>query len=154
MTREFFLGMNDASTSQMLDHFTSCDPEFTKRLNSRVEIPLYVEKIHHSAHCFEAWSEKVLVGLVAVYCNELEGQTAFITNVSVIESWQGNRVASKLLEISKQNVLSEGFKYIELEVDTDNCIAIDLYRKMGFIVKKAQGNTLLMILDTGLNDDK
>ncbi len=139
--------LNKASESEIVDHLLCCDSEFVPPLSVRVEISTYAKKIASKAIRFEAWAEGALVGLVAVYCNDSECQTAYITSVSVLREWMRRGIASDLIEQCNEHVKGLGFVQIELEVDNENVDAIKLYRKKGFKINMIDGRSTIMYLN-------
>ena len=128
--------LNTASESEIEEHLLRCNMSFSPPLSSRVEIKGYAYKIHKNAIRFEAWIDEVLVGLVAVYCNDRRGLAAFITSVSVLPERTGQGIAACLVKDCIEYVRSLGMKQISLEVAVDNEPAIRLYKKFDFIAKK------------------
>ena len=125
--------LKDASNStQIADHLLSCNESFQPPLNERVSIDDYARKIADSAVRFEAWSNGILVGLVAAYCNDHKAGTAYITSVSVLDEWRKNGVAQDLLYQCIEHVSAEGMTKICLEVGKENRAAIRLYENVGF----------------------
>ncbi len=136
-----------ASEAEIAVHLRACDDGFVPRLSERVDINGYASKISEKAHCFEAWANGELAGLVAVYCNASDRNTAFITSVSVLPDWQGRSIASRLMEDCIAHVRGLGFARLELEVGGNNESAIALYRKHRFATVGQSGSLLKMTLD-------
>lgn len=141
--------LNRATEAQIAEHLSYCDVDFVPPLSGRVEIGGYARKLASSAERFEAWAGSVLVGLVAVYCNDAGRGAAFITSVSVLREWQGQGIARRLFAQCIGHAKELGFERLELEADRGNASAIHLYEKTGFIVGKATGRSMAMHLDTG-----
>jgi ribosomal protein S18 acetylase RimI-like enzyme len=138
--------LNTASEAEILDHLRVCDADFIHPLSSRVEISEYAQKIASKATKFEAWSGNSLVGLVAVYCNNQENLIAYITSVSVMKEWLGNRIAARLMSQCVDHVRASSMQQISLEVASDNTPAIKLYEKNGFVAGKPSGSFVCMNL--------
>lgn len=128
-----------ASEQGIYAHLSHCDAVFVPPLSSRVETGAYASKIAARAERFEAWSNGELLGLVAVYCNAQDRNTAFITSVSVLPGWQGKGIASQLMANCMARVRELSFKHIELEVGGNNEAAIALYEKYGFTIMGQPG---------------
>lgn len=124
----------------------SCNDAFVPPLGSRVDIAEYADKIVARADRLEAWVNDELVGLAAIYCNDLASMRAFITSVSVLDVWQGRGIASKLVAQCIDHARRLGFARIELEVDGRNLAAIRLYEKYGFTACKNQDVAASMYL--------
>lgn len=125
---------NTASAAQIAAHLTQCNDSFIPKLSARVDICAYADKLASKAVRFEAWSEDVLIGLVAAYCNDLEQRTAFITSVSVLPEWTGKGIASALLAQCIAHVRELRMRRLQLEVARDNQPAIKLYERHGFVI--------------------
>lgn len=130
---------NRARALDVAAHLRACDALFVPRLSERVGIDSYADKIASRAERFEAWDGDQLAGLVATYCNDLQGRTAFVSNVSVLPSHQGRGIASALLRACIAHVRASGFERIELEVDARNEAADQLYLRHGFVMAALRG---------------
>lgn len=139
--------LNVATASQVAKLLRSCNDAFVPPLGSRVDIAEYADKIVARADRLEAWVNSELVGLAAIYCNDLASMRAFITSVSVLDVWQGRGIASKLVAQCIDHARRLGFARIELEVDGRNLAAIRLYEKYGFTACKNQDVATSMYLD-------
>lgn len=143
---EYQFSLNQSLKEDILEHLLECDKEFIPHLSSRVNLSEYALKLSLKAERFEVWKNGQLVALVAVYANNLADKTAFITNVSVAPGHTGKGLASKLLQISFEELKSKAFQRILLEVSPHNDKAMKLYRKMGFsfIEKKDENNHIFV----------
>ncbi len=130
MKLEFATGK--ASAPEIERHLIDSDHTFHPPLSSRVSIGDYSRKIAARAIRFEAWSGRALVGLVAAYCTDPNGGTAFVTNVSVAPPYTGLGIARQLMTSCRDYVSEAGFARLELEVDQGAYPALRLYQGMGF----------------------
>jgi len=146
MISDVFFCCNIANEAEIINHLKACEAGFVLALNKRINIPEYAQKIASKAICFEAWVNDYLIGLVAIYSNNEDKVTAFVSNVSVLDSWQGKGIASHLLLNAIGYVRDVGFSRINLEVDIQNISAISLYSKHGFIPIYQQNNMLSMTI--------
>ena len=128
---------NKASAVEIAEHLSCCDADFVPPLSGRVEITGYANKIVGRATRFEAWSGGALVGLVAVYCNDLENCIAYITSASLLKAWTGKGIAARLVGQCVEHAKALGMRQISLEVASGNTSAIRLYEKNGFGAGKA-----------------
>lgn len=126
--------VNTTEYSHIHEHLERCSDSFIPPLESTVDLDEYTKKIIAFAKRFEAWENDELIGLVAVYMNDLANGYAFITNVSVNKAHGGQGIAKRLLEQCIEDARKHGFKTIGLEVSKENQIAIALYKKLGFII--------------------
>jgi ribosomal protein S18 acetylase RimI-like enzyme/SAM-dependent methyltransferase len=139
--------LNAASTAQISDHLQRCNANFIPPLSDRINIDAYALKITNKAARFEAWSSGELVGLVAAYCNDRTTQVAHITSVSVLQEWQGKRVAQTLIHSCIEYTRTAGMRQVDLEVAPGNLPAFALYEKNGFVVTQTDGTSIQMKLN-------
>ena len=137
---------NRTNIEQIAYHLHVCNDFFIPPLSERVVIDDYARKIFENADRFEAWAGGILVGLVAVYCNDIKLKVAYITSVSVLPSWQGKGIASQLINKCLVYIKSLGFERVELEADQKNKAAIFLYKKYGFNRTSLNSNIFTMPL--------
>lgn len=138
--------LNNASGSKVAEHLLRCDEYFLPPLSERVEITAYAQKLVSKAARFEAWSGDTMVGLVAIYCNDMETRIAHITSVSVLHEWMNKGIAARLMEQCIAYAQAYGVHTIKLEVASDNAPAICLYAKHGFIVGESHTDLTIMYL--------
>ncbi len=124
--------INKSNQNDVLIHLELCNNFFVPPLNSTTDLEVYSKKIHQNALKFEAWTIQKLIGLVAVYQNDIE-MSLYITNVSVEKKFAGNGIANSLLEKVIQYGKTNKFIKINLEVNKNNKIAIQLYKKHNFV---------------------
>ena len=141
--------VNAANAALIAAHLRACDDTFVPTLSSRVDIDEYAQKLAAKSERFEAWSNGVLVGLLAVYCNDFDGRIAYITSVSVMPVWRGHGIASRLIVRCVENAVALGHTAIELEVGTRNEAAARLYEKHGFLSVRASAQTTTLRLALG-----
>ena len=149
MTPPVVFDSGKADGARIAAHLRACDASFVPPLSGRVDIAAYAGKIAAAAHCFEAYVGGELAGLVAAYCNAPDTGVAFITTVSVLPAWQGNRIAAQLLEHCIAHVRARGFARLALEVGSGNAAAIGLYRRHGFVLAGSGDGTARMTLELG-----
>lgn len=128
-------------------HLNRCDNDFVQNLTAKTDITAYCEKIVLHAHCFEAWHEITLVGLVAAYFDS-KIKNGFITNVSVIPEFQRSGLGSQLLTQCISELQKAGAVRIRLEVDQHNHTAQRLYYKYGFSTVATEGSIVTLMLQS------
>jgi ribosomal protein S18 acetylase RimI-like enzyme len=136
--------VNFSSVADIAFHLLKADVSFKPFLSRRVDIHAYSNKLHDKAIRFEAWLNQDLVGLVAVYCNQLKDGKAFLSSISVWPECQGLGIATRLMRDCIDHLEVEGFYHLALEVDRRSKSALSLYRKLGFISIHNSGTLLLM----------
>ncbi len=137
--------INQATCEDIEKHLNKCSKSFSPALDSYVNIPEYSKKLRATAVTIEAWHSDSLVGLSACYLNNIETLEGYITNVSVIQDFQGKGVAKQLMRNTIEEAVKNNFRTVKLEVEVNNKWAIELYRQYGFVLNGRQGNKYLMI---------
>lgn len=133
-----------AAECEIFLHLKECSVAFVPPLAERVNIDEYAKKIYKRSITFEAWSGKLLVGLIAAYFDEGGSRSVFITNVSVLGKFTGQGVATKLLDMCAEYAKNNGFPELRLEVHKDNTPAVRFYTKHGFENHEIRMDMLLM----------
>lgn len=144
MKTEIKYSVNNASESEIYQHLNLCSSHFVPPLSERIEITEYAKKIIKNAVRFEAWASGVLIGLIAAYVNAATN-TAFITNVSLLDEQKANGIASMLMKNCIEHLGLISVKVVKLEVDKKNFSAIVLYKKFKFSEVETNENSIIMI---------
>jgi ribosomal protein S18 acetylase RimI-like enzyme len=139
--------LNIATVERLAEHLAKCDEYFVPPLSTRVAVPEYALKIWSNAVRFEAWSDDVLVGLLAAYCNDPERRLAYITSVSVLRDWTRAGVATRLLRRCVEYAKLQGLRRVSLEVTSDHLPAVRFYEACGFSTGETSGRFVKMNLD-------
>ena len=108
-----------------------CDAAFLPRLSDREGFEELFFKINCYADFLAAYLEDA-VGYVAMYANDRENGTAFITLLAVDPAYQNLHLGSRLLDAAIALAAHKGMRRIRLEVKLDNHRAIRLYERKGF----------------------
>lgn len=112
-------------------HLRKCDADFSRPLSTRVSLREYAVKLSSHAERSEAWVERRLVGLVAMYPPSASGE-CFISNVSVDPMFRRLGLGRRLLRDSIDAALSLGAARLTLDVYVESRVAQHLYCDMGF----------------------
>lgn len=113
------------------DFICAVSDDFVPPLLGRVDVPSYFEKIHTNAVVVTCSSrEKEIIGLCAMYCNNTTQKVAYITLIAVLKGYRGQRIATKLLELSERKAKTLGMK--KLGIHTNSNIALQCYLKVGY----------------------
>lgn len=142
MTTE--IRINNADLNELQRHLTVTSDYFIPPLHQRVDIAEYALKLVQHTCRFEVWNTVQLIGLVAVYLNNKNNKTGFITSVSVEKEYRGQGLARQLVHEIYQHCLELGFNTLELEVNEANTPAQHLYQSEGFVVYKTENSSLFM----------
>ncbi|MGQ1908548.1 GNAT family N-acetyltransferase [Marinifilum sp. RC60d5] len=120
-----------ANSTDILAHLDTCKNLFIPPLDQTVNLEEYSDKIYKNSITFEAWHNKILVGLIATYFNDKQKINSFITNVSVLKKFNGRGIAGELMKACMAYAQKESFKEIQLEVNKNAIEAIHIYEKFG-----------------------
>jgi ribosomal protein S18 acetylase RimI-like enzyme len=135
---------NCASQIQIFEHLSECSKLFTIPLSDYVDIKQYSIKIRNNSITIEAWEKEKLVGLLAIYLNDLNNIEGYITNVSVVESFQAKGISSQLLSKTIAFTKLKKYKRIKLSVHKENNYALKLYEKYGFKITEEDNDNFIM----------
>jgi ribosomal protein S18 acetylase RimI-like enzyme len=133
-----------ASQKDLFLHLESCDYLFVPPLSYKVNLQDYSQKLFEKSQTFEAWHEKKLVGLIAVYFNDRQSKKGFVSNVSVLENYNNKGIGSQLIKMIKEYAKNNDFTKILLEVNSKNINAIALYKKHHFEIEHEEKGSLVM----------
>jgi GNAT superfamily N-acetyltransferase len=132
-----------ATATDIETHLRICSGDFLPPLESRVDLPAYAAKLRSAATTYEAWHERDLVGLIAIYRNDAS-RVAFITSVSTTAPFRRSGLARELLTQALVHLDRDGYGPVELEVDSRSDAARNLYRSLDFIEVEETGDTVRM----------
>jgi ribosomal protein S18 acetylase RimI-like enzyme len=133
MDHAIIIKRNTISLEKLYNFYEENVETFIPSLTTQVaSLPKYVHKLKRYATLFEAYEGSQLVGLAAIYLNNLETKIGFITSVIVTPEYQNNGIANMLIKNVVDFSKGEGFVKIGLEVFKENVKAINLYRKYKF----------------------
>jgi ribosomal protein S18 acetylase RimI-like enzyme len=108
------------------------------------DINEYVAKLSQNAQIIGSFQREACEGFVAYYCNDTASRIAYITLVLVIPERRGVGLGETLVKAALEQSKKNGFTRCRLEVNTNNRIALSLYKKLGFVeVESRQKNWLL-----------
>lgn len=130
-------------------HIMECNNNYIPPLSARVTLHDFARKIFDKAVTFEAWSDDILVGLIAVYFNDPDNIAGYITNVSVLKNYMRMGIASELMKENIEYARKHKFNEIKLEVRITNNSAIKFYKQFGFVTTEIKGDYIHMVI-TGL----
>lgn len=135
--------INSVKKSDVINHLNTCSDQFIPKLDSYVNIEAYSQKIFQKAITFEAWCDKKLIGLVAIY---IDIENGFITNVSVDQKFKGFGVFRELINLCFDFCKLMKIKKVELDVNKRNEKVIEIYKHIGFELsnEKKKDNSLVM----------
>ena len=109
------------------------DGDFTPHLSCKVNLDEYVAKIQNNAELIVD-IDKILRGLVVLYCNDVINYKAYISLVGVKQEFRGKGIARKMMESAIKIAKDKGMKIIGIH--SNNEVALNLYKSLGFVTKE------------------
>lgn len=119
------------------DFLVKVEGDFVPPLLSRINETHYYNKIIDYATtilCIDG--NQVIVGMVAMYANDITNKIAYITLIAVTQECRGQHVASTLLQMAEKLASTKGMT--KILIDTNNVIARKCYEKNGYSVIKTE----------------
>jgi ribosomal protein S18 acetylase RimI-like enzyme len=109
------------------------DQYFVPSLSERVNLLEYVNKLDQHANMVLAYNENEnLIGVIAFYDNDLKSKIAFISVLGVLPNYQGQGVASMLVNKCIKECRLSAMKKIIVKTEIENSKAMNFYKKIGF----------------------
>jgi len=119
---------NSAKADVIANHWKACN--FTPELSSYTNISKYIMKILAYADRYEVWEGNELIAFGAVYQNLYP--KAFLTIISVVTPKKKLGIGKLLLKNILQCLAEKKYESIDLEVFSNNTVAMKLYISLGF----------------------
>lgn len=130
--------------AQIISLMKQVDKEFSPSLSEKIDIESYVNKIIDHAVLFQILERGVLVGFLALYCNDTSCKVAYVTMVAIDKACRGKGLATSLIHIAIKYAKRAGFEKLSLEVYKSNHSALQLYKKLGFCVALENDESYLL----------
>ncbi len=110
-----------------------CDAAFENPVAQRAVYPALLNKLQTYACVYAAVEKDKILGYCALYANDLQTRTAYLTLLAVRPDRQGSGVGKTLLRQAEEAARAQGMTALRLEVSKDNAAAQGLYRRAGFL---------------------
>lgn len=123
------------TTKELLIFLEQINSDFIPTLTTKVNLNEFVEKIREKAVLIcQRNTDNELVGLVVLYCNNTMEHKSYISLVGVLKDYRGCGIAKTMLNEAISYAKESG--YYVLGIHSNNPIAIQLYKKLGFCIKE------------------
>ena len=99
-------------------------------LIEKVDIQKYSKKIAEHANVY-VLKEEVTCGLEAIYVNDRERKTAYVTLFGILATYRRRHLGARLFEHCVQEAVAFGMRELKLEVRKDNEAALKFYLREG-----------------------
>ena len=114
-----------------------CDTVFARSVLGREDYLSLFRKVDFLADFCVAYTDDV-IGYVAMYANDLQSETAYITLIAVRRENQKAGVGSALIAWCESTAIGRGMRQLRLEVAEDNTTARSFYERHGFCYEAGQ----------------
>ena len=127
------------SSEELFAFMKSVEGDFIPPLFSRINAEQYVDKIIARATINTCRCEGEIVGLIAVYDNDLMNREAYITFLAVVPFWRRHHVAARLLQLTDLSRQWNGMK--KIKVSTCNPDVARFYQKNEYSIERKEYDT-------------
>lgn len=108
--------------------------DFTPKLSHKIDLKEFVDKILLKSILIVEKDKDQIKGLIVLYCNNESEKKAYISLCAVDNRYRGIGIASNLLKKAIDIVKKK--EYNTIGIHSNNSIAIKMYQKQGFKIKK------------------
>jgi ribosomal protein S18 acetylase RimI-like enzyme len=134
--------------TSILNFFIEVNNDFKPTLTERIEqksdvktIELYCDKLFEKAELVICIVDNRIAGLMAFYSNNKVTKEAFISLLCVKQEYRKLGIGKEIMIHCISKIKRSGMKYIKIETNSDNYIAIKLYENLGFKIVNTMNNT-------------
>lgn len=128
------VGLTPVTTRELLELLTILDNEFEPALSARIHLVEYAAKMAAKATLVSARQDGQLVGIAAVYCNDLSDRIAYVTYLGILPSLRCNGLGTKLMTQVMGAAHAQGMQWVELQTDAGRDASLRFYLRLGFEV--------------------
>ena len=100
-------------------------------LEDRVDIEVYLNKIYKHGNVYIIEEDNKLCGFAAIYMNDFNNRVAYMTLIGIKKQYRCKGYGKLLLGYCIKKAQEAGMKYLNLEVNKINKIAISFYESNG-----------------------
>ncbi|ASO07972.1 GNAT family N-acetyltransferase [Arenibacter algicola] len=98
----------------------------------KLDIEKYLNKLVSKAKIISIINQDKLEAFIAFYANDVNNEIGYITMLAVDQESQNKSLGKNLLNLTSSILKQQGFKFLDLEVNPNNAVAISLYESQGF----------------------
>ena len=120
--------------------------EFVRPISKRVgSLEDYSKKLCENAYVYLLIEDGKEIGMIAYYANDCVGRKAYLTSVAMVKNARGKGYGKLALEYMEKHCKSMGYKYVALECDICNNVAMSFYESLGYsnVVKRLEESVIL-----------
>ncbi len=102
------------------------------------------KKFATNGNVFVIGDEEKTYGFCACYMNDVENKVAFISMFATLPTYRGSGIGSQMMQFVAKSANQSGMQKIRLQVDKENYIALNFYRKNNFEIVKENVDSYYM----------
>ena len=121
--------------NQLLDFLKSIDqdffPPFSQRERTLEEL---LDYYYQTGPIIYLLDDNQVSGMVAYYEHRKEYDCAYITNISILKEYRGQKLGKQLMDLCLNDLKSKNVERVVISTWSTNEIANNFYQKVGFTV--------------------
>lgn len=129
---------------QIVQLLNQISDDFEPPLAATIDIPAYADKMVEKSTIFSIIESGLLIGMMSVYCNDIEKKIAFGTMLAVAKGHRVYGVGPNLIKMTLDYLRKYGFEKFSLEIYKTNPRVITLYKRMGFTQAKESEHSVFV----------
>ena len=116
---------------RLVDYLLDVDEDFGIPLSSKVQIPVYAEKILQNGRVYVIEEDGLFMALICFYCNDSKNHIAYLPILSTKRQARKKGYARVLIQQMIADCREEHM--VRICCDSVNPVAVSLYKSLGFV---------------------
>ncbi len=117
---------------------------FVHLMNKIDTLELYAKKLKEKSKVYIASINNEIVGFCCFYDNDNSTHIGYISLIAIKNNYRKYGYGSDLIDFIKNTMKKSGMYKVKLEVDNDNSVAINFYKKNGFLLDLKLQNSMIL----------
>lgn len=109
------------------------DESFPISLSVKTNLDELASKYLHSGYVCMALDDGIPIGMIGFYANDMVGKVAYMSVLGVVEAYQHQGIAKRMVNYSLAICKAKGMTSCFLYTHITNIGAIAMYQKLGFV---------------------
>lgn len=133
------------SISDFVQFLIEIDPDFHPSLSERLTLKSnvktlndYAEKLIKNGHVLICENDSVIIGAIAFYANDIINNFSYISILGINNKYRKLGLGKLLINACLECVRKIGISKVRVETWEKNEAALNLYKKLGFIIEKQE----------------
>ena len=107
-------------------------------------LELYAQKLKEKSKVYTASINNEIVGFCCFYDNDNSTHIGYISLIAIKNNYRKYGYGTNLIDFIKNTMRKSGMCKVKLEVDNDNSVAINFYKKNGFLLDFKLQNSMIL----------